>query len=132
MNRIEVNVATGETTEVPLTPEEVAALPAPADWRPQAIADLNVFRARRLGVLSSMLSVYQAKGETANVSAVVAAMEAVTVIESEAGAVRDVYLAPTSTRAEFEAAVNVRWAAIVSPAPAQVKADFSKYGGNTV
>lgn len=130
--RIEINVQTGERTEMPLTEDEISAMPPPENWRPQAIGDLNAYRAKLLSVLSAMLTVYQAKGESTNVDAVVAAMEAVTVLETAPGTVRDLYMSADATRAEFDLAVKARWIAIVAPAPAQVKADFGKYGGNTV
>jgi hypothetical protein len=43
MQRLEVNVLTGQSVVVDLTPQEVAALPPPVDGRPAVLAD---YRAR--------------------------------------------------------------------------------------
>lgn len=129
--RIESNVQTGERAEIELTPEEIAAQPAPENWRPQAIADLNVYRAKLLGILSSMQIDYSARDEAENAAAVLAAKDDVKVIET-APAVLAAYADQPGSRATFDAAVKTRWLQIVAPAPTQVKQDFNKYGGNTV
>jgi hypothetical protein len=46
MKRIEVNVMTGEVTEIEFTPEELAALPPPPP--PQVPTDVTNFQARAL------------------------------------------------------------------------------------
>lgn len=101
------------------------------DWRPTAVADLNELRAKLLGILSSMQMDYVARGQTANADAVLSAKDGVKVIEAAPG-VQAAYLAQPGSRIAFDLAVKTRWAEIVSPAPAQVKSDFNKYGGNTV
>jgi hypothetical protein len=101
------------------------------DWRPQAIADLNTMRAKLLGILSSMQMDYVARDQTANADAVLAAKDGVKVIETAAG-VQTAYQTQPGSRAAFDLAVKTRWTEIVSPAPAEVKSDFNKYGGNTV
>jgi hypothetical protein len=44
MNRIEVNVITGEQTVIPLTPEEIAALPPAPPPLPRRIAKADIWR----------------------------------------------------------------------------------------
>lgn len=118
------------------TPEVVAAWqagnPAPAvDWRPAAAADLNEMRAKIMNVLTAMQTDYTARDETANAQACLDAKASVKVIDAASGVVA-AYAADPGTRAAFDAAVKARWLEIVAPAPSAVKADFNKYGGNTV
>lgn len=101
------------------------------DWHPQATTDLNLMRAKLLGVLTSMQTDYTATSQADNAAACLQVKEAVKVIETSP-AVLAAYLDPIGTRAAFDAAVKARWLEIVAPAPAQVKADFNKYGGNTI
>jgi hypothetical protein len=44
MTRSEVNVLTGEQTVIPLTPEEIAALPPPPPPPPRIIAKADIWR----------------------------------------------------------------------------------------
>jgi hypothetical protein len=44
MDRIEVNVLTGEQTVITLTPEEIAALPPPQPPPPRRIAKADIWR----------------------------------------------------------------------------------------
>jgi hypothetical protein len=44
MNRVQVNVLTGELTVTPLTPEEIAALPPPQPPPPRRIAKADIWR----------------------------------------------------------------------------------------
>ena len=44
MNRIEVNVITGEQTVIPLTPEEIAAIPPEPPPSPRRIAKADIWR----------------------------------------------------------------------------------------
>lgn len=118
------------------TPEIVAAWqagnPAPAvDWRPEAMADLNVMRAKIMNVLTAMQTDYTARGEAASAAACLDAKAAVKVIDKATGVVT-AYTDTNGTREAFDLAVKARWAEIVTPAPLQVKSDFNKYGGNTV
>lgn len=105
--------------------------PVQLDWRPRALADLVAYRARLFGVLSTMLAVYQAKAQAANGSALVTAIEAMTVIETWP-AVAAAYAEDPGSRATFDAAARSRWLELRALLPTQVKADFNKYGGGAV
>lgn len=102
----------------------------PGDWRPAAMADLNVLREKLLRILSSMQVDYFMQGQTAYADTCMNAKAQLQVIESASG-VQAAYLASPGTRAAFDTAVKAQWLSIVAPAPSQVRADFIKYGGNT-
>lgn len=120
-----VDAIGGEPTE-----QEITAV-AGGNWRPAAIAQLNLMREKLMGILSSMQLDYLRASLTTNEEACFNAKQLVKVIEQSPTVVA-AYDALTGTRAAFDAAVKARWLQIVSSAPAQVKADFNKYGGNTV
>lgn len=119
--------------------DEASANPPPSadpgsvtsDWRPQAATDLNIYRAKLVGILTAMQMDYTARGEAANAAACLDAKAGVLVIDKAPGVV-DAYQAVPGSRSGFDLAVKTRWLQIVAPAPALVKSDFSKYGGNTV
>lgn len=104
-------------------------VPPVVDWRAQAGIDRDAYRDRLLNVLSRMLSVYQATGDTTKRDVVLPVIEAVTTIKQD---VQAIYDNPATTAAEYYAAVKARWLQIVAPASNPVKTDFIKYGGNTV
>lgn len=114
-------LAAWEAGQVPQTPE--------ADWRPLANIEREELCASLLRVLTTLLILYQTKGQTANAAAVVTAMDSLTLIEED---VKPVFDNPASTREQYAAAVIQRWGQIVAPAPPQVKLDFKRYGGNAL
>ncbi len=120
MNRIEVNVQTGEQRVVELAPEEIAALPAPVPWSREPL--LKVARAGREIALNRLAGIaFAAKevGDPATVTACLAARTALLNITS-----LPAVLAATDDAA-LTAAVGAGYAAIVAAAPANVRAAFA-------
>lgn len=120
MNRIEINVQTGEQKVVELTPEEIAALPAPVPWSREPL--LKVARAGREIALNRLAGIaFAAKeaGDPATITACLAARAALLDITK-----LPAVLAATDD-ASLTAAVTAGYAAIVAAAPTNVRSAFS-------
>lgn len=111
-------------------PTQLPPEPTP-DWRPQAIADFNVMRKSYMDTLTSMQIDYQAQGKDANAAAVLAAKQALKDLD-KSPSVQAVYTNPNSTREQYNQIVKQTWYAAIGTAPAEVLADFPKYGGNAL
>ena len=120
MNRIEANVQTGETTEIPLTPEEVAELPPPLPWSRQPL--LKIVRAGREIALNRLAGIaFAAKeaGNPATVSACLSARQAlldITKLPAVMAATDDASLA---------AAIGSAYSAIIAASPPIVISAFA-------
>lgn len=120
MNRIEVNVRTGEQTVVPLTPEEIAALPAPQPWSPDKL--LKVVKTGReiaLNRLAGIAFAAKESGDSATVMACLAARQSLLDITK-----LPAVLAATDD-ASLTAAIGVGYAAIVGACPANIVNAFA-------
>jgi hypothetical protein len=127
--RTVINVQTGERAEIPLTPEEIAALPPPPpppDWRPAAWVELRSRRDRLLTVLSGMQSDYITTGDMAEALLCLDAKQGLKDI-TDWPAIVAVVNDADGTREQFNDAVVARWTQIADPAPSAVKAEFYRY-----
>lgn len=102
-------------------------LPPAPDWRPEAWTELRSRRDRLLTVLSGMQSDYITLGNTYAASLCLSAKQGLKDI-TEWPAVTAVVGDPQGTREQFNSAVVARWTEIADPAPAEVKAEFYRYG----
>lgn len=72
MKRIEVNLATGQSSEIELTPAEVAALPPPANMRPQATEEFKARRELIVGRVVQLAVAVEHDGDAAFASSLLA------------------------------------------------------------
>jgi len=120
MNRIEHNLATGETTIIELTPEEVAELPPPPPWSRQPL--LKIVRAGREIALNRLAGIaFAAKeaGNPATVSACLSARQAlldITKLPAVMAATDD---------ASLTAAIGSAYSAIIAASPPIVISAFA-------
>jgi len=120
MNRIEVNVQTGEQTVVPLTPDEIAALPAPVPWSPDRL--LKVVKTGREIALNRLAGIAFAAdkiGDSATVSACLVARQAlldITKLPAVKAATDD---------ASLTAAIGSAYSAIIAASPPIVISAFA-------
>lgn len=120
MNRIEVNVQTGEQTVVPLSLEEIAALPEPVPWSREPL--LKIVRAGREIALNRLAGIaFAAKeaGNPATVSACLSARQAlldITKLPAVKAATDD---------ASLTAAIGSAYSAIIAASPPIVISAFA-------
>mgnify|MGYP001328274512 CR=1 FL=1 len=120
MNRIEVNVQTGEQTVVPLSLEEIAALPEPVPWSREPL--LKIVRAGREIALNRLAGIAFAEKEAGNPATVIACLSArqslldITKLPAVLAATDD---------ASLTAAVSAEYAAIVAASTPVVISAFS-------
>jgi len=120
MNRIEVNVQTGEQTVVPLSLEEIAALPAPVPWSREPL--LKIVRAGREIALNRLAGIAFAAKESADPVTVTACLAA-------RQSLLDITKLPAVLAAQDDASLKAAmvsgYAAIVMAAPDNVRSAFA-------